>query len=69
MSQRFHIFPVAFGLSLAVLCVAYYHRKSFFPEVWEKHHQQALESHKQAIQFKASVAEGIKKEREQKQKD
>ena len=66
---RVAAFPVVFGISLAGLSVAYYHRKKLFPEVWERKREQYLESHVQATQFKALVAEGVEKERERRRGD
>ena len=53
---------------LAPLSVAYYYRKNFFPDIWEKHRQLEIESHQQASQFREIIKEGVKKEKEQKQK-
>ena len=66
---RASAFPVVFGVSLVALSVAYYHRKKLFPDVWERKREQFLESHVQATQFKALVAEGVEKERERRRNE
>lgn len=60
---RVPVFPIFFGLSLFSLSVAYYNRKKFFSDVWGRKREQYLESHWQAEQFKAVVAEGVERER------
>ena len=64
MAPRVAVFPVVFGVSVMVLGVAYYNRKSLFSEVFEGRKEKYLESRQQAFQFKALVAEGVKKQRE-----
>lgn len=65
MAPRAAVFPAAFAVSLLFLGVAFYNRKSLFSEVFEGKREKYLESRQQALQFKTLVAEGIKKEKEQ----
>lgn len=64
MPTRVSVFPVVFGVTLVALSIAYYHRKSFYSEVWEKHQRQAIDSPIQAIQFQTQVKEGLQRERQ-----
>ena len=63
---RLAVFPVVFGGALLVFVTAFYNRRKLFPEVDEIHRKKALESHVQAIEFKARVAEGVRRERQSK---
>ena len=65
MAPRAAVFPAVFAVSLVFLGVAYYNRKSLFSEVFEGKREKYLESRQQASKFKALVAEGVKKEKEQ----
>ena len=60
---RLSVFPVAFGCALLALAIGFVNRRKLFPEVEEIHRKRALESHHQAVEFKARVAEGVKRER------
>lgn len=62
---RLAVFPVVFGASFVVLAVAFFNRMKFFPGLEEKKRKKAWESHYQALEFKAKVAEGIRKKREE----
>jgi altronate dehydratase len=57
-------YPITFGVSLLVLGIGYTNRKKLFPEVFEKHQEDAILSHQQANEFKGRVAEGVKREKE-----
>lgn len=63
---RLAVFPLVFGGALVLLTVGFYNRRKLFPEVEEIQRRKARESHSQAQEFRASVAEGLRKEREKK---
>ncbi len=60
---RLAVFPVVFGASFVALTIAFYNFKKFYPELEETKRQKAWESHYQALEFKAKVAEGVQRER------
>ena len=66
---RLAVFPVVFGASFLGLAVAFYNRKKLFPEVEEAKWQKAWESHYQAVEFRAKVAEGVKREKEKRKEE
>ena len=66
---RFAAFPLAFGSCLICFMVGFYNRRKFFPEVDEIHHQRAIETQIQAVEFQQKVAEGVQRIREKKRKE
>lgn len=66
---RYSTFPLAFGGILLCFAVGFYNRRKFFPDVEEIHHQRAIETQIQALQFQQKVAEGVEKIREKKRKE
>ncbi len=60
---RLAVFPVVFGVSFVALAVAFFNRMRFFPGLEETKYKKAWESHYQALEFKAKVAEGVQRER------
>ncbi len=47
----------------------FYNRRKFFPEVEEIHHQRAIETQIQAVEFQRKVAEGVQRIREKKRRE
>ena len=58
-------YPLLFGGFVAAFAVGFINRHKLFPEVEEIHREKAVLSHFQAIEFKNKVAEGVRKEREE----
>lgn len=63
---RLTAFPVLFGATLLAFAVGFFNRRKFFPEVEKIQREKAVEGHYHAIEFKSTVAEGVRKERERK---
>lgn len=67
MRVRLAVSPVVFAASLVVLSIAFYNRKKFYSDVWEKQRLDAIESRVQAAEFKEKLREaqlkGVKTER------
>ena len=67
MRVRLAVSPIVFATSFVVLSVAFYNRKKFYPDVWEKQLSDAIESRVQAAEFREKLLEarlkGIKTER------
>ena len=59
-------FPLAFGGCLIFFAWGFVNRRKWFPEVEDVHRRRAIEKNQQAEEFKAKLAEGIKKERAKK---
>ena len=57
-------FPVLFGATLVAFSAAFYHRRRLFPEVFEDQKTKKAEGFRRAKEFKATVAEGIRREKE-----
>ena len=66
---RFAAFPLAFGTCLLCFAVGFYNRRRFFPDVEEIHHQRAIETQIQAVEFQQKVAEGVQRIREKKRRE
>ncbi len=63
---RLSVFPLLFGASLLAFGLGFINRKKFFPEIEQIHKERAIQSHYQAIDFQTKVAEGVRRERQQK---
>ena len=67
MPLRVSVSPIVFAASLVVLSVAFYNRKRFYSDVWEKQRSDAIQSRVQAAEFREKLLEagqkGIKAER------
>ena len=61
--------PLVFGGFLLCFAIGFYNRRKFFPEVEEIHHQRAIETQIQAVEFQQKVAEGVERIREKKRKE
>lgn len=63
---RWTAFPIIFSAVLIAATATFYNRRSLLPGTEESRIQKTVESHQQAADFKARVAEGVKREREKK---
>lgn len=63
---RWAAFPVIFSAVLVLAAATFYNRRTLLPGSDESRLQKVIESHQQAVEFKARVAEGVKREREKK---
>ncbi|KAL5459862.1 hypothetical protein EMCRGX_G033247 [Ephydatia muelleri] len=56
---RWATFPIIFSAVLIAAAATFYNRRSLLPGTEESRIEKAIESHRQAVDFKARVAEGI----------
>ena len=57
-------YPVLFGATLLAFSAAFYGRRRLFPEVFEEQERKKAEGFRRAKEFRDTVAEGIRGEKE-----